>query len=89
MILKHSTRCPVSAFALQEFRQYADGAESRGIECAIVRVVEERPLSLGIAEALGVRHQSPQAILVKRGAAVWNDSHEGVTASALEESEGS
>ena len=41
-----------------------------------------------LAERLGVLHQSPQAILVRDGQAVWNDSHEGVTSAALKDAEG-
>lgn len=87
MLLKHSTRCPVSTFAYREFEQYAADAPSRGIVCAIVLVVEERPFSLELADVLHVVHQSPQAILVKDRKAVWNDSHEGVTREALTKAE--
>jgi len=87
MILKHSTRCPISAFAQQEFQRYADDAASRGVECAMVLVVEEKSVSGEVAKTLAVRHQSPQAILVKNRQAVWNDSHEGVNAPALVEAE--
>jgi bacillithiol system protein YtxJ len=88
MILKHSTRCPISSFARREFEEYATGAASRGVSCALVLVVEDRPLSLEIAAQLGVRHQSPQAILLRERRAVWNDSHERLTAAALREAEG-
>ncbi len=88
MLLKHSTRCPVSTWAHREFVEYVTDAVERDVECAMVLVVEHRPVSLEIADRLGVRHQSPQAILIRGGAAEWNDSHEGVTKSALEAAEG-
>ena len=87
MILKHSTRCPTSTYAYQEFRSYSEDAAERGIDCAMVLVVENRALSREMSEVLGVRHQSPQAILLKDRRAVWNDSHEGVNAAALMEAE--
>ncbi len=87
MLLKHSTRCPVSSFAYREFEQYAAKAPSRGVVCGLVLVVEERPFSLEIAEVLRVDHQSPQTILVRDRAAVWHDSHQGVTREALEMAE--
>jgi bacillithiol system protein YtxJ len=37
-----------------------------------------------VAVTTGVRHQSPQAILLRDGRAVWNGSHGGITAEALE-----
>ena len=87
MLFKHSTRCPISSFAEREFMDYVPAAAARGVHCVMVLVVEDRQLSLELAEALGVRHQSPQAILVKDRVAAWNDSHEGVTSSALERAE--
>ncbi len=88
MVFKHSTRCPISTFAQREFMSYLPGARERGVHCVMVLVVEDRPVSLELAERLGVRHQSPQAILVRDGQAVWNDSHEGVSSSALKDAEG-
>ena len=87
MVFKHSTRCSISTFAQREFMEYAAGAVGRGVHCVMVLVVEDRPVSLELAEVLDVRHQSPQAILVKDRRALWHDSHEGVNASALEEAE--
>ncbi|BDG59669.1 hypothetical protein caldi_07590 [Caldinitratiruptor microaerophilus] len=56
-----------------------------GVDVALVRVREERPLSQALAERLKVRHESPQAILVQRGRAVWHASHGAITARALRE----
>jgi bacillithiol system protein YtxJ len=81
LLFKHSTRCPLSAAALQEFEAYARSAE--GVPCARVLVIEQRPLSGFIAEAAGVRHESPQAILFRNGRAVWSASHQAVTREAL------
>lgn len=52
---------------------------------AWVRVIEERPISLALSERIGVQHQSPQALLIKDGKAVWNDSHHNITAAALKD----
>jgi bacillithiol system protein YtxJ len=53
------------------------------VDHAIVRVIEERPVSLALAQQVGVTHQSPQALLIKNGKAIWNDSHYSITADAL------
>ncbi len=86
LLLKHSTACPVSARAHGEFCGLAarrSGA-GEGPLFALVRVIEERPVSLALAARLGVRHQSPQAILIRDGRAVWHASHHEVTAAAME-----
>ncbi len=82
VVFKHSTRCPVSAWAFEEVKRFE--AAHPEIPVHLLKVVEDRPVSLYLADRLGVRHQSPQAILVRSGQAVWNTSHEGVTAGALE-----
>ena len=49
----------------------------------VVHVVEQRALSNAIAARTGVRHESPQAILLEAGRVSWNASHDGITADAL------
>ncbi|WP_438446710.1 bacillithiol system redox-active protein YtxJ [Gorillibacterium sp. sgz5001074] len=85
MLLKHSTRCPVSAEAYDQFMKHAGKEAETDVEYALVLVVEHRPVSNSIAEDLGVRHESPQAILIRDGQAVWNDSHWRITAEMLKE----
>lgn len=55
------------------------------VSLAFVRVIEERPVSLALAERIGVTHQSPQAIVIKNGKPLWHDSHERITHEALQE----
>jgi bacillithiol system protein YtxJ len=83
LLFKHSTACPISAWAHREFRQWLATAASPP-PTALVRVIEERPVSNAIAQRLGVGHQSPQAILVVDGRAVWNASHHEITVASLE-----
>ncbi|HSB80022.1 MAG TPA: monothiol bacilliredoxin BrxC family protein [Candidatus Methylomirabilis sp.] len=49
----------------------------------LVDVLSQRPLSQRIAASLGIRHESPQAIVLRRGAPGWHASHSDVTADAL------
>ncbi len=46
-------------------------------------VQRSRPLSNRVAEFFGIRHQSPQAILIHHGAAVFDTSHGGISADAI------
>ena len=52
MVFKHSTRCSISTFAQREFIEYAAGAIGRGVHCVRVLVVEDRSVSLELAEVL-------------------------------------
>ena len=57
--------------------------ENAPVRVLLVKVIEARPLSLRMAEELGIAHASPQAILVRDGRAVWHASHFAITAAAL------
>ena len=79
LILKHSTRCPVSSSALEEYDSYLNGSPNPDTDYYLVKVIESRPVSNRIAEDLNVTHASPQIILFKDGKSVWNTSHWSVT----------
>lgn len=74
LVFKHSTTCPISAQAYDEFEHYLQ-AENNEVLHVLVKVIESRPVSNQIAEQLGVQHQSPQAILIENKAAKWDTSH--------------
>jgi bacillithiol system protein YtxJ len=42
-------------------------------------------LSNAIAERFGVRHETPQALLIKDGRVVWHASHWSITSDSLTE----
>ena len=82
LIFKHSTHCPVSSAAYDELLEFT--ATAGDIPCGVVLVIENRPVSNTIAAKLGVRHESPQAIVVENGRQKWHASHWAITADALE-----
>lgn len=79
VVLKHSTTCPVSANALDEFESYLGKSPNEEVDYWMVKVIESRPVSNLIAEDTGVKHASPQILFVKNKEAVWNTSHWSVT----------
>jgi bacillithiol system protein YtxJ len=79
VVFKHSTTCPVSANALNEFESYLNGKPNPDTDYVLVKVIESRPVSNKIAEDTGVKHESPQIILVKNREKVWSASHWAVT----------
>jgi bacillithiol system protein YtxJ len=86
MLFKHSYTCGVSAEAMDELRAYLDDhpATARRVRYAMVTVQTHRDISNAIASKLGVRHETPQAILVHEGRAVWTASHFRVNAAELQ-----
>jgi len=81
LIFKHSTQCSISAQAYEEFTDFVEGF--RDLLCGTVLVIENRKLSNMIAERFGVRHESPQALLIKEGRVVWHASHWSITSGSL------
>ena len=81
LIFKHSTQCSISAQVYEEFMNFAEGVPD--LFCGVVLVVENRKLSNAIAERFGVRHESPQALLIKDGHSIWHASHWSITSGSL------
>lgn len=79
VVFKHSTTCPVSANAYEEFNNYLNGSPREDIDYLLVKVIESRPVSNQIAEDTGVKHESPQIIYIDKKAKVWTASHWSVT----------
>ncbi|HKI00554.1 MAG TPA: bacillithiol system redox-active protein YtxJ [Thermoanaerobaculia bacterium] len=83
-IFKHSLTCPISGAAWAEFRRFADDQpQGDGTEFAVIEIQYARPVSTALAERTGVRHQSPQAILLREARVAWHASHYDIDATAL------
>jgi bacillithiol system protein YtxJ len=82
LIYKHSHRCGLCFRSAREVQKFAAGRPD--IPVLMIDVVADRDLSNRVAERFGVWHQSPQAIVIREGRAIWDASHLGVTASAVE-----
>jgi bacillithiol system protein YtxJ len=77
IVFKHSSTCPISAAA------YAEMARLES-DVRLLVVQRARDLSREIATSTGVRHESPQTIILRNGQAVWNASHWSIKAEAVE-----
>lgn len=82
LVFKHSLICPTSARAFAEYEAFV--AAHPDVPTAWIDVIGERPWARHVAEATGVRHESPQAILVRSGKVAWHASHGGITRKALD-----
>ncbi len=73
VLFKHSMTCPISSDVYYE-------VSNADAEINLVIVQTARDVSNQIAERTGIRHESPQAIVLKNGQAVYHASHYDVTA---------
>ena len=72
-VFKHSTQCPISTEAADEVRS----VESR-LPVYWINVIEQRDLSNWVEDVYGVRHESPQLLLIENGVVKESWSHRKV-----------
>jgi bacillithiol system protein YtxJ len=88
LLFKHSRYCGVSAEALDELQSHIDNAAA-DIAYRMITVQTHRPISDAVSLRLGLRHETPQAILLRDGKIIWNASHFRITARQLDDILGS
>ena len=76
IIFKHSTSCSISAMAKNRLEK--SDLTNADIEFYYLDLLKHRDVSNAIAGELGVRHESPQIIIIKDGIAVDSASHGSV-----------
>jgi bacillithiol system protein YtxJ len=82
VLYKHSAVCGIARAAYGEVDRFA--GEHPTVPVFLIDVRAQRDLSRRTAEHFGIRHESPQVIVIKNGKAVWHGSHWTITAEALE-----
>jgi len=80
LVYKHSSACSVSTRADQEITTLS---EETDLPIYQVVVQQARSVSNEIEDTLGVRHETPQAILLRDRQPVFHTSHFDVTADTI------
>jgi bacillithiol system protein YtxJ len=83
LIFKHSYSCGTSAEALDELVAHLED-NGHHVPTMMVTVQTHRDVSNAVASRLGIRHETPQALLIRNGRVVWSASHFRVTAAAVQ-----
>jgi len=89
LIFKHSTRCSISAAAFDRLQRKWQGNEILNVEPLYLDLIKYRDVSNEIVSRFGVAHQSPQAILIKDGKAIYDNSHFGIDYEEIKQIAGS
>ena len=76
IVFKHSNSCSISSRAYREMEQFEG-------QVNILVVQSAREVSRDLASLTGVRHETPQVIVLRDGKAVWDASHFDVKATAV------
>lgn len=82
IFFKHSTACPISRMAYEKLRTNYPLDLSQA-DIYYIGVIEQRPLSNYLADKLSVKHESPQMIVLKKGKAIFDESHLMINATIL------
>ncbi len=82
LILKHSTSCPISSMAKHRLEKQWDSRTS-AIEPYYLDLLRHRDVSTYIAAEFGIRHESPQILLIRNGKCIHHASHLDIRADEL------
>lgn len=72
ILFKHDPYCPISSRAYREMARIAEPV-------AVIDVANERRIADAVTKRTGVRHESPQVIVLRDGQAAWSASHFSIT----------
>ena len=82
VIFKHSTRCSISSMTKARLER---SQEPEGLDFHYLDLIAHRNLSDKIAEDFRVEHESPQVLVIKNGACVYDESHNGINMDELKD----
>lgn len=77
ILFLHDPGCFVSMSAYQEVTKLPDTV-------ALVNVQRAKDVSRAIAQRTGIKHESPQVIIIRQGQAIWSASHFAITAQQIQ-----
>jgi bacillithiol system protein YtxJ len=75
LLFKHSTRCSISAAALDRLERNWKDAEMTKVAPYYLDLLSYRPISTKIQTIFNVEHESPQVLIIKNGRCVYHASH--------------
>lgn len=84
VLFKHSTRCFISRTALKNFESEFNFPAHK-IDWYLLDLLNHREISNEIAHRYHVSHQSPQIVVIRNGKAIFNESHDGISAEDLKQ----
>jgi bacillithiol system protein YtxJ len=75
VIFKHSSRCSISSMARHRLDK---NTFPEGIDFYFLDIINHRNISNKIASDFKVYHESPQVLVITKGACVYDESHSGI-----------
>ncbi|KAA9041171.1 bacillithiol system redox-active protein YtxJ [Ginsengibacter hankyongi] len=75
VIFKHSSRCAISSMAKSRLDRKE---QPEGMDFYFLDIINHRTISNKIAHDFHVPHESPQVLIINKGACVYDESHSGI-----------
>lgn len=75
LIFKHSTRCSTSRLVLDRLQRSWNAEDMKEVKPYFLDLLSYREISKAIEERYDVEHQSPQVLIIKKGASIFDCSH--------------
>ena len=76
VIFKHSTTCSISRMAINRL----EGKQApTGIPFYYLDLLRFRSVSNEVASHYGIRHESPQVLIIRNGKCIYTESHNGIS----------
>lgn len=85
LLFKHSTTCSISAMAKNRMERNYDQSKVGDLKPYYLDLLSYRDISKKIAEEFSVEHESPQAIVVSNGEAIYDASHYDISFAEIAE----
>jgi bacillithiol system protein YtxJ len=85
LLFKHSTTCSISAMALNRMERNYDQAKVGDLKPYYLDLLSHSDISRKIADLFDVEHQSPQAIVIANGEAIYDASHYDISFAEIAE----
>ncbi len=81
LLYKHSNRCSICSMSKNRLELYWD--TQYNIQPFFLDVIKNREISNQIEAQFGIKHESPQALLIKNGKCVYHASHSEINFNEL------
>ena len=82
VIFKHSPTCGLSAMAFESIRESLD-QQGTSANWFLLPVRTSRGVSSAVTTRFGIRHESPQALILFEGKVAWHGSHYRAMAASI------
>ncbi|MFN0048364.1 MAG: bacillithiol system redox-active protein YtxJ [Cytophagales bacterium] len=83
LIFKHSTTCSISIAAKARLERNWKKEQAENVSTFYLDLLSHRNISNKIATEFGVKHESPQVLLLKNGKVVFHTSHLNINFDAI------